>query len=109
MTEIRSCKDLHITWCVIEKDCYHLLLAAHLPRKYAYRLREVLPDGTSVLKHDNDDDGEHGAGSKLAHLLQVRGDMNVLVMVARWYGGIHLGMWNIMYKCLRPGRHSMAS
>jgi putative IMPACT (imprinted ancient) family translation regulator len=52
---------------------------------------ETLPDGTKVSKHDNDDDGEHGAGSKLAHLLQIRDETNVLVLVARWYGGIQLG------------------
>lgn len=42
-------------------------------------------------KFDNDDDGEHGAGKCLAHLLEMRGETNVLVLVSRWYGGIHLG------------------
>ena len=31
------------------------------------------------------------AGSNLAHLLHVLGAENVLVVVTRWYGGIHLG------------------
>ena len=44
-----------------------------------------------VVKHDNSDDGEDGAGSRLAHLLQMRHDDNVLVVVSRWYGGIPLG------------------
>ena len=44
-----------------------------------------------VLKSDNDDDGEHGAGSRLAHLLEMRNETKVLVVVSRWYGGIHLG------------------
>jgi Uncharacterized protein family UPF0029 len=44
-----------------------------------------------VLKHDNDDDGEDGAGSRLAHLLEMRKEVNILVLVSRWYGGIQLG------------------
>jgi Uncharacterized protein family UPF0029 len=43
------------------------------------------------LKHDNDDDGEDGAGSRLAHLLEMRRANNVLVLVSRWFGGIQLG------------------
>jgi putative IMPACT (imprinted ancient) family translation regulator len=51
-------------------------------------------DGTAVstiLKHDNDDDGEDAAGGKLAQLLQMRNEDGVLVVVSRWYGGIQLG------------------
>jgi putative IMPACT (imprinted ancient) family translation regulator len=44
-----------------------------------------------VKKHDNDDDGEDGAGSRLAHLLELRHEGNILVLVSRWYGGIQLG------------------
>jgi hypothetical protein len=58
---------------------------------FAYRLTETISDGTRVSKHDNDDDGEYGAGSKLAHLLQVRDEKDVVVLGARWFGGVHLG------------------
>eukprot|EP00913_Durusdinium_trenchii_P029517 g27669.t1 len=34
---------------------------------------------------------QDGAGSKLAELLQLSDSEDVLVMVSRWYGGIHLG------------------
>lgn len=44
-----------------------------------------------VLKHDNDDDGEDAAGGRLAHLLEIRDEDGVLVVVSRWYGGIQLG------------------
>jgi len=47
--------------------------------------------GRVVIKHDNDDDGEDAAGNKLAYLLDMRKDENVLVVVSRWYGGILLG------------------
>lgn len=63
---------------------------SYLPQ-YAWRVSEVMPDGRVVTKHDNDDDGEDAAGSKLAFLLDMRKDDNVIVVVSRWFGGIHLG------------------
>jgi putative IMPACT (imprinted ancient) family translation regulator len=45
----------------------------------------------SILKYDSNDDGEDGAGMRLSQLLQLRNEMNVLVVVTRWFGGIHLG------------------
>jgi hypothetical protein len=44
-----------------------------------------------ILKHDFDDDGEDAAGSRLAHLLMLRNETGVLIVVSRWFGGIHLG------------------
>ncbi|KAK0491501.1 ribosomal protein S5 domain 2-type protein [Armillaria novae-zelandiae] len=52
-----------------------------------------------LLHQDNDDDGETAAGGRLSHLLQIlvrtqviHGDINnVLVIVTRYFGGIHLG------------------
>lgn len=58
---------------------------------YAWRFSEQTKDGRVLVQHDNDDDGEDGAGSKLAYLLDMRQDDGVLVVVSRWYGGIHLG------------------
>lgn len=46
---------------------------------------------TTVWKHDNDDDGEDAAGSRLSHLLEMCHENGVLVVVSRWYGGILLG------------------
>ncbi|GAA5931578.1 uncharacterized protein JCM15063_001507 [Sporobolomyces koalae] len=44
------------------------------------------------IRHsDNDDDGEKAAGSTLASLLERIDVQNVVVVVSRWYGGIHLG------------------
>lgn len=76
-----------------------------LIEQYAYRFTETLASSAdnntdpqdvvnnnkSILKHDNEDDGEDGAGRKLALLLQMRNADGVLVVVSRWYGGIHLG------------------
>lgn len=43
------------------------------------------------LVQDCDDDGEHAAGGRLLHLLQIVDAQNVMVVVTRWYGGVHLG------------------
>ncbi|EKM59868.1 uncharacterized protein PHACADRAFT_115180 [Phanerochaete carnosa HHB-10118-sp] len=45
----------------------------------------------SVMHQDNDDDGETAAGGRLAHLLQILEVNDVLVVVTRYFGGIHLG------------------
>ncbi|PWY97590.1 UPF0029-domain-containing protein [Testicularia cyperi] len=44
-----------------------------------------------VIHRDCDDDGETAAGGRLAHLLGILELENVIVVVTRWYGGIHLG------------------
>jgi len=59
--------------------------AAH-PIIHAYRCQV----GT-LVHQDNDDDGETAAGGRLAHLLQILEVNNVLVVVSRYFGGIHLG------------------
>lgn len=55
---------------------------------FAYRFRD---EARGIQVADNEDDGEDGAGSKLAELLQLADCEDVFVMVSRWYGGIHLG------------------
>ncbi|KIM74993.1 hypothetical protein PILCRDRAFT_79509 [Piloderma croceum F 1598] len=59
--------------------------AAH-PTIHAYRCQV----GT-LLHQDNDDNGETAAGGRLAHLLQILEVSNCLVIVTRYFGGIHLG------------------
>ncbi|KAJ7628474.1 ribosomal protein S5 domain 2-type protein [Roridomyces roridus] len=45
----------------------------------------------TLLHQDNDDDGETAAGGRIAHLLHILEVDNVLVIVTRYFGGIHLG------------------
>jgi putative IMPACT (imprinted ancient) family translation regulator len=81
------------------KDSLHQLLtssskiqrASH--NMYAWRITDTTSreDGRIIIKHDNDDNGEDAAGNKLAFLLDMRKDENVLVVVSRWFGGTHLG------------------
>eukprot|EP00035_Acanthoeca_spectabilis_P023715 m.450574 g.450574 ORF g.450574 m.450574 type:complete len:311 (-) comp20019_c0_seq1:2804-3736(-) len=53
-----------------------------------YRYRDPV---TNVDCHDNDDDGETGAGSRMAEMMHLMAVADVFVMVSRWYGGIQLG------------------
>ena len=55
---------------------------------FAYRIEGE--KNTSLLQ-DCDDDGEDAAGGRMLHLLQLLDVKNVLVVVSRWYGGVHLG------------------
>ncbi|UMM15120.1 hypothetical protein L5515_002676 [Caenorhabditis briggsae] len=48
-------------------------------------------NGKSIHHHDCEDDGEHGASSKMLELMDRMKANNVMVVVTRWYGGIHLG------------------
>lgn len=56
----------------------------------AYRIRSSASTN-KVTYQDCDDDGESAAGGRLLHLLQVMDVWGVLVVVSRWYGGVHLG------------------
>ncbi|QDS69136.1 hypothetical protein FKW77_010412 [Venturia effusa] len=40
---------------------------------------------------DCDDDGETAAGGRMLHLMQLMDVWDVMVIVTRWYGGVHLG------------------
>lgn len=53
----------------------------------AYR---IIHDNNLVI-HDCDDDGESRGSSTLLHLLEILDLKNIIVIVSRWYGGIHLG------------------
>lgn len=49
------------------------------------------PHSPSDLLEAWQDDGEHGAGRHLRYLLQRRNLTNIMVIVSRIYGGVHLG------------------
>ena len=61
----------------------------------AYRF--VDRDRGGVQVSDNDDDGESSSGSKLASVLDLTHTNDVIVVVSRWYGGIHLGPARFKY------------
>ncbi|PLB51951.1 impact family protein [Aspergillus steynii IBT 23096] len=64
----------------------------------AWRIRQQKPvagggkgESTEMIVQDCDDDGETAAGGRLLHLMQLMDVWDVVVVVTRWYGGIHLG------------------
>ncbi len=68
--------------------CLPRVARATHPCMYAYRI--VTPEGATLA--DNCDDGESGAGAKLAKLLvNMQASSGALVVVSRWYGGVPLG------------------
>eukprot|EP00980_Cylindrotheca_fusiformis_P009448 scaffold2068_cov96-Cylindrotheca_fusiformis.AAC.4 len=50
-----------------------------------------LDETSGCLVSDSDDDGEKGSGNKLASLLELTDAQNCIVVVSRWFGGVHLG------------------
>eukprot|EP01029_Cantina_marsupialis_P019953 TRINITY_DN4648_c0_g1_i1.p1 TRINITY_DN4648_c0_g1~~TRINITY_DN4648_c0_g1_i1.p1 ORF type:complete len:302 (+),score=66.93 TRINITY_DN4648_c0_g1_i1:64-969(+) len=82
--EVHSQEDIELVMAELLSNnkiqrAYHNMVA------YRYRT----PSGSLV--QDNDDDGENAAGGRMAHLLDIMGVENVIAVVSRWYGGIHLG------------------
>lgn len=73
---------------VIQKLMENSKIARAAHNMYAYRIQAG--DRGSFLQ-DCEDDGEDAAGGRMLHLLQVLDVKDVLVVVTRWYGGIHLG------------------
>ncbi|KAF2801554.1 UPF0029-domain-containing protein [Mytilinidion resinicola] len=47
--------------------------------------------GADITYQDCDDDGETAAGGRVLHLMQLMDVWDVMVVVTRWYGGVHLG------------------
>jgi hypothetical protein len=67
---------------------------------WAYR---IVAPSTGAVQADNEDDGEGGAGTKLAELCANMEVTNGLCIVSRWYGGIPLGpsRFGIIANCAR--------
>ncbi|PLS23376.1 YigZ family protein [Neptunicoccus cionae] len=47
----------------------------------------ILPDGTQI----KNDDGESGAGMVILRMLERDNIIGEVIVVTRWYGGVHLG------------------
>ncbi|XP_005093304.1 protein IMPACT [Aplysia californica] len=77
---------LQIT-AVMQKLLENKKIANATHNMLAYRIMT----GSGPVYQGCDDDGETHAGSRMLHLLQIMNAENVMVVVSRWYGGIHLG------------------
>ncbi|CAD5230931.1 unnamed protein product [Bursaphelenchus okinawaensis] len=62
---------------------------------YAYIIK--LPNGIELS--DCEDDGEKAAGPKLLHMLKLMNMENQMIVITRWYGGIHLGPDRFRHIC----------
>jgi hypothetical protein len=78
----------HVNWVLAQLLFHDKKVAKANHNMIAYRFWDK---DRNCLVSDNDDDGEKGAGSKLALLLDMADTQNVMVVVSRWFGGIHLG------------------
>eukprot|EP00659_Diplonema_papillatum_P004428 gene4428-6861_t len=67
-----------------------IAVAAH-PTMWCYRIEEDGPGGGKRVREGRDDDGESGASDKLLFFMQRANVLGYIVVVTRWYGGIHLG------------------
>ena len=70
----------------------HLLATDKKAAKATHNITAWRIQGENGVQfQDCDDDGESAAGGRLLHLLELMGVWNAMVVVTRWYGGIHLG------------------
>lgn len=76
----------HVNWVLAE-----LLGDKKVAKATHNMIAYKFEDANGRLVSDNDDDGEKGSGAKLGALLDMADVENVMVVVSRWYGGIHLG------------------
>lgn len=84
-TKVHSVNDVNSKFNKLLTD-RKIQKANHLMR--AYRIKRPNSD---VIFEDCDDDGEAAAGSRLLHLLNLMDAWDVYVVVARWFGGVHIG------------------
>lgn len=64
---------------------------------FAYRF--TCPNGTGVVYHDCDDDGETAAAGRVAEMIRLMGVDGVAIIVSRWFGGVLLGPDRFKFIC----------
>ena len=87
-SDVRSVEDVEIVMRVLLqnkkiREATHNILAYRISRREEGRSEEFY--------QDSDDDGESAAGGRLLRLLVLADARDVVVVVTRWYGGVHLG------------------
>ncbi|GIX96622.1 protein IMPACT [Caerostris extrusa] len=75
------------------KECKKIATATH--NMFAYRIS----GNTKYPIQNSDDDGEGRGGNVILALLQKCEATNVVVIVTRWYGGVHLGTDRFRHIC----------
>ncbi|KAL7460812.1 hypothetical protein ACHAXS_001252 [Conticribra weissflogii] len=85
----------HVQWVLARLLFHDKKVAKANHNMFAYRFTTMEERRRRVA--DNDDDGEKGSGAKLAALLEMCKVDDVIVVVSRWFGGIHLGPARFKY------------
>jgi hypothetical protein len=71
---------------------YHLVSTDKKVAKASHNITAWRIRGPNDISYqDCDDDGETAAGGRVLHLMQLMDVWDVMVVITRWYGGIHLG------------------
>lgn len=83
--EVHSMEDVRIFRQIVLSD-KKVARATH--NIFAYRF--TCPK-TGILYHDNDDDGESAAGSRVAEMIRLMDVDGAAVIITRWFGGVLLG------------------
>ena len=96
ITDRKSTFQAHLVKVSSEQEMENAVRDLKMNRKVANATHNIVAyrinkKDSSVILQDFDDDGEHNAGSRLLHLLQILNVQNYVMIVSRWYGGIHLG------------------
>lgn len=86
-THVTSEEDAFAKLDLIKTDS-KMRKAAHIMS--AWRIKNN-DNGSNVSYQDCDDDGETAAGSRMLHLITIMDIWNCMVIVARWFGGTHIG------------------
>mmetsp|Transcript_12494 Transcript_12494/g.18340 ORF Transcript_12494/g.18340 Transcript_12494/m.18340 type:complete len:300 (-) Transcript_12494:37-936(-) len=84
----------HVNWVLAELLFNDKKVARATHNMIAYRFWD---EDRACVVADNDDDGEKGAGMKLAALLELSKTQNCIVVVSRWFGGVKLGPARFKY------------
>lgn len=105
---MRSTFVAHVAQVRSKEDCDAVMAELFVDSKIArathnMRAYRFVDEHTGRLCADNDDDGEDAAGSRMAMLLDAMKADNVIVIVTRWYGGVHLGplRFKVINDCAR--------
>lgn len=86
-THVTSEEDAFAKLDLIKTD-KKMSKASHIMSAWRIKSDE---DGSNVVFRDCDDDGETAAGSRMLHLITIMDVWNCMVIVARWFGGAHIG------------------
>lgn len=102
LTERKSHFQAHVSRVSCKKDIDNTMRTLLKNPKIAGATHNIMAyryvNESGTLAQDYDDDGEAKAGGRLLELIDLMNVENLMVVVTRWYGGVHLGP--ARFKCI---------